>query len=101
MVLLDWVIRMKYTSEVQQKVQVAPWLITVWEDETNLLNSDSSVISWPNLIDHLNFPEVSNCETYCQIFPPWVSVQTVSDVIAETFGKIVHKLSSLKRDRRK
>lgn len=40
-------------------------------------------------------------ETHCQVLPARVAVQAVSDVIAEAFSKIVHKLSSLQRVGRK
>lgn len=60
MVLLDCVIRMKCISEAP--AERASWSImnnsTVPEDESNLLNLYSSIISKPRLIENLNFPEV-------------------------------------------
>lgn len=57
MVLLDCIMRFTLISEVQQNVQVCPLLITmVPEEEINLLNLYSSIISQHSLIDHLNVP---------------------------------------------
>lgn len=57
MVLLDCIMRFTLISEVQQNVQVCPLLITmVPEEEINLLNLYSSIISQHSLIDLLNVP---------------------------------------------
>lgn len=100
MVLGDGVISPEWMSEASDGCVCWPAVNSSSQpgQETNLLNFYSSIGSQPS-------PNISSislkCETHCQVLPARVAVQAVSDVIAEAFSKIVHKLSSLQRVGRK